>query len=57
MFDASARCYSGQSLNDTLYVDPKLRSDVVDVLLGFFIAFTWISHSPRTYAKCTGRSR
>ena len=25
VFDASACCYSGGSLNDTLYVDPKLQ--------------------------------
>ncbi|KAF0754056.1 Uncharacterized protein FWK35_00018224 [Aphis craccivora] len=34
-FDASARCDSGQSLNDALYVGPKLQRDIVDVLLGF----------------------
>lgn len=35
VFDASARCESGQSLNDALYVGPKLQRDIVDVLLGF----------------------
>ncbi|KAF0748221.1 Uncharacterized protein FWK35_00023001 [Aphis craccivora] len=35
VFDASARCDSGQSLNDALYVGPKLQRDIVDVLLGF----------------------
>jgi len=35
VFDASARSASGQSLNDTLYVGPKLQRDIVDVLLGF----------------------
>uniref|UniRef100_A0A2S2PC00 Uncharacterized protein n=1 Tax=Schizaphis graminum TaxID=13262 RepID=A0A2S2PC00_SCHGA len=35
VFDASARCNSGQSLNDALYVGPKLQRDIVDVLLGF----------------------
>lgn len=35
VFDASARCETGQSLNDALYVGPKLQRDIVDVLLGF----------------------
>jgi len=35
VFDASARSASGKSLNDTLYVGPKLQRDIVDVLLGF----------------------
>lgn len=35
VFDASARSVSGKSLNDTLYVGPKLQGDIVDVLLGF----------------------
>jgi len=35
VFDASARCDLGQSLNDALYVGPKLQRDLVDVLLGF----------------------
>lgn len=35
VFDASARCDSGQSLNDALYVGPKLQRDIIDVLLGF----------------------
>jgi len=35
VFDASACSTSGLSLNDTLYVGPKLQRDIVDVLLGF----------------------
>jgi len=35
VFDASACSASGRSLNDALYVGPKLQRDIVDVLLGF----------------------
>ncbi|XP_050546117.1 uncharacterized protein LOC126908248 [Daktulosphaira vitifoliae] len=43
VFDASARCQDGYSLNDKLFVGPKLQQDIVDVLSGFRIhqiAFT-----------------
>lgn len=43
VFDASAKCQAGHSLNDILYVGPKLQQDIVDVLTGFHghrIAFT-----------------
>jgi hypothetical protein len=35
VFDASAKDYSGTSLNDVLFPGPKLQQDVVDVLLLF----------------------
>lgn len=35
VFDASASCYSGISLNDCLYTDAKLQADIVDILLRF----------------------
>lgn len=35
MFDASAKDYSGTSLNDVLFPGPKLQRDVVDMLLLF----------------------
>ncbi|KAF0739485.1 Integrase catalytic domain-containing protein [Aphis craccivora] len=43
VFDASAKCHSGVSLNQCLLVGPKLQQDIVDVLVGFRIhrvAFT-----------------
>lgn len=43
MFDASARCHSGVSLNDCLMIGPKLQQDIVNVLTGFRVhkvAFT-----------------
>jgi len=43
VFDASARCQSGTSLNECLHVGPKLQQDLVDVLTGFrvhSVAFT-----------------
>jgi len=43
VFDASARCRSGSSLNEGLHVGPKLQQDIVDVLTGFrvhTVAFT-----------------
>ncbi|XP_008181556.1 uncharacterized protein LOC103308960 [Acyrthosiphon pisum] len=43
VFDASARCRSGTSLNECLYVGPKLHQDIEDVLTGFrvhCVAFT-----------------
>lgn len=39
VFDASACSASGHSLNDALYVSPKLQRDIVDVLLGFRLSF------------------
>ncbi|XP_022164494.1 uncharacterized protein LOC111029685 [Myzus persicae] len=35
VFDASAKCHSGLSLNQCLLVGPKLQQDIVDVLTGF----------------------
>uniref|UniRef100_A0A2S2NBR8 Integrase catalytic domain-containing protein n=1 Tax=Schizaphis graminum TaxID=13262 RepID=A0A2S2NBR8_SCHGA len=35
VFDASASCYSGVSLNDCLYTGAKLQLDIVDILLRF----------------------
>lgn len=35
VFDASAKCLSGVSLNQCLLVGPKLQQDIVDVLMGF----------------------
>lgn len=43
VFDASARPPSNISLNDTLFVGPKIQQDIVDILLRFrvpFIVFT-----------------
>jgi len=43
VFDASAKCHSGVSLNQCLLVGPKLQQDIVDVLIGFRVhkvAFT-----------------
>ncbi|XP_025192697.1 uncharacterized protein LOC112592764, partial [Melanaphis sacchari] len=43
VFDASAKCHSGLSLNQCLMVGPKLQQDIVDVLIGFRVhkvAFT-----------------
>ncbi|XP_008181070.1 uncharacterized protein LOC103308796 [Acyrthosiphon pisum] len=43
VFDASAKCHSGISLNQCLLVGPKLQQDIVDVLVGFRVhkvAFT-----------------
>ncbi|XP_022170488.1 uncharacterized protein LOC111033862, partial [Myzus persicae] len=43
VFDASAKCHSGVSLNQCLLVGPKLQQDIVDVLVGFRVhkvAFT-----------------
>ncbi|KAL4083425.1 hypothetical protein QTP88_028741 [Uroleucon formosanum] len=43
MFDVSAKCHSGVSLNHCLLVGPKLQQDIVDVLVGFRVhkvAFT-----------------
>jgi len=43
VFDASARCQSGSSLNESLHVGPKLQQDIVDVLTSFRVhnvAFT-----------------
>ncbi|XP_025193669.1 uncharacterized protein LOC112593492, partial [Melanaphis sacchari] len=43
VFDASAKCHSGISLNQCLLVGPKLQQDIVDVLIGFRtyrVAFT-----------------
>ncbi|XP_050054516.1 uncharacterized protein LOC126549427 [Aphis gossypii] len=43
VFDASAKCHSGVSLNQCLSVGPKLQQDIVDVLVGFRVhkvAFT-----------------
>ncbi|CAI6362474.1 unnamed protein product [Macrosiphum euphorbiae] len=43
VFDASAKCHSGMSLNQCLLVGPKLQQDIVDVLVGFRVhkvAFT-----------------
>lgn len=43
VFDASAKCHSGVSLNQCLLVGPKLQQDIVDVLTGFRVhkvAFT-----------------
>lgn len=38
IFDESAKCYSGISLNDTLFPGPKLQRDVVDVLTLFRVS-------------------
>jgi hypothetical protein len=35
VFDASAKCANGQSLNDTLHTGPKFLQDIVRVLLNF----------------------
>ncbi|XP_050548991.1 uncharacterized protein LOC126910449 [Daktulosphaira vitifoliae] len=35
VFDASAKCQAGYSLNDRLYVGPKLQQEIIDVLTGF----------------------
>jgi len=35
VFDASARCQSGSSLNESLHVGPKLQQGIVDILTGF----------------------
>jgi len=43
VFDASAKCHSGVSLNQFLLVGPKLQQDIVDVMVGFRVhkvAFT-----------------
>ncbi|XP_015378292.1 PREDICTED: uncharacterized protein LOC107172516 [Diuraphis noxia] len=43
VFDASAKCHSGVSINQCLLVGPKLQQDIVDVLIGFRVhkvAFT-----------------
>jgi len=43
VFDASAKCHSGLSLNQCLLVGPKLQQNIVDVLTGFRVhkvAFT-----------------
>lgn len=37
MFDASSKCTNGQSLNQTLFVGPKLQTDVMAVLIRFRI--------------------
>jgi len=37
VFDASAKCHSGVSLNQCLLVGPKLQQDIVYVLVGFRI--------------------
>lgn len=35
VFDASATCYSGLSLNDCLHTGAKLQLDIIDILLCF----------------------
>ncbi|XP_008190090.1 uncharacterized protein LOC103311953 [Acyrthosiphon pisum] len=69
VFDASARCRSGSSLNEGLHVGPKLQQDIVDVLTGFrvhTVAFTtdickmyrqiWVLEKYRGYQHILWRS-
>lgn len=37
VFDASSKCTNGQSLNQTLFVRPKLQTDVLALLIKFRI--------------------
>lgn len=52
VFDASAKCAKGLSLNDCLMQGPKLQQDIVDVLTRFEFRG---SCSLQTSVKCTGR--